>query len=519
MTKSISTILVLGFALLAALCIACALFGLTRYGDPAFWAFAAAGLVVGGLGLTLARRPVSDSAERLVRLAQGVAGGDLTIRDEAPMPREFDLVRQAFGHAVDELKHRISAAEGVLDNLPMPFLMVDVDERVVRSNQATMKMLELDGEVSSQYGKKLGDVFYNDPTRQTAVGKSIHNGDRFVNLEVQISGHKGGKVDVLANVFPLYGLDGDCIGGFCIYLDMTDNKTKERHILEQNKAITETAETAGRISGETAAAAEELSAQVEQTSKGAELQRQRTQEVATALEEMSASVIEVARNSGLSADQAREASEKAQSGWSNMKDTLAAMGRLRDQSDALKNSLSSLGHQAESIGAVMNVITDIADQTNLLALNAAIEAARAGDAGRGFAVVADEVRKLAEKTTSATKEVGDAVARIQQESVNNIKAMDSTLSSIDESSGHAELAGSALREIVDIVAATTEQIQAIATASEEQSATVEEISSTMDQINQISHESAGAMSQASSAVLELSRLTQDLNGVIEKLKS
>ena len=66
-------------------------------------------------------------------------------------------------------------------------------------------------------------------------------------------------------------------------------------------------------------------------------------------------------------------------------------------------------YYAEGIGRIMNVISDIADQTNLLALNAAIEAARAGDAGRGFAVVADEVRKLAEKTMTATKEVGDAI--------------------------------------------------------------------------------------------------------------
>ncbi|BBD08109.1 methyl-accepting chemotaxis protein [Desulfovibrio ferrophilus] len=484
-----------------------------------FAALTLAALLVALLALTLTLKAVGRPVKHIVSLASQVAGGDLNARNEEAMPREMMLIRSALEQMVHELKFRIGSAEGVLDNLPMPFLMVDAKERVVRTNQACLDMLELDGPVQAQYGLKLGEVFYNDPTRQTAVGKSIHHGEKFVNLSVQIAGHKGGSLDVLANVFPLHDLDGECIGGVCIYLDMTANKQQERQIIEQNQAITRTAEQAGRISMETAAAAEELSAQIEQTSRGAEQQSQRTQEAATALEQMSASVIEIARNSGLSAEYAKEASAKAQSGRDSMEVTLTSMTRLSEQSAELKTSLTNLGVQAESIGSVMDVISDIADQTNLLALNAAIEAARAGDAGRGFAVVADEVRKLAEKTTIATKEVGDAVGRIQQETNHNIQAMEDTLTSINESSGYAEQAGSALREIVDIVGTTTEQILSIAAASEEQSAAVEEISHSMEDINGISGESANSMVQASQAVMELSQLTHDLNTVIDGLRS
>ncbi len=112
----------------------------------------------------------------------------------------------------------------------------------------------------------------------------------------------------------------------------------------------------------------------------------------------------------------------------------------------LKADMAELGTQAQGIGQIMNVIADIADQTNLLALNAAIEAARAGDAGRGFAVVADEVRKLAEKTMTATNEVGSAIRGIQKSARKNIDNTEKATAAIEEGTGMARRSGDVLRE-------------------------------------------------------------------------
>ena len=156
-------------------------------------------------------------------------------------------------------------------------------------------------------------------------------------------------------------------------------------------------------------ASEELSAQIEESSRGSEEQSHRVSETATAMEEMNATVLEVAKNAFQAAETADKAKHKAEEGSSIVKQAISGIAGVQRQALDMKTDMTTLGQQAQGIGQIMSVISDIADQTNLLALNAAIEAARAGEAGRGFAVVADEVRKLAEKTMTATKEVGDAI--------------------------------------------------------------------------------------------------------------
>jgi methyl-accepting chemotaxis protein len=248
-------------------------------------------------------------------------------------------------------------------------------------------------------------------------------------------------------------------------------------------------------------ASEELSVQVEQSSRGTGDQSARTTEAATAMEQMNASVLEVARNASDVANGADMARGRAQDGAQVVERAMQAIFEVHTQTTAMRESLSKLGRQAEDIGAIMNVIDDIADQTNLLALNAAIEAARAGEAGRGFAVVADEVRKLAEKTMNATKEVGQAIKSIQGGTTDNINIMETASQSVDQATTLAEKAGGALKEIVSLIEDTADKVRAIATSSEEQSSASEQISKTFEEINRISVDTAEAMNQSSKACL------------------
>ncbi|GAB6037737.1 hypothetical protein JCM15519_22960 [Fundidesulfovibrio butyratiphilus] len=265
-------------------------------------------------------------------------------------------------------------------------------------------------------------------------------------------------------------------------------------------------------------ASEQLSAQVEQSSRGSEEQSHRVSETATAMEEMNATVLEVAKNASQAAETAGKAKDKAEDGSQVVALVVKGIGEVQSYALDLKMDMTSLGKQAEGIGQILNVISDIADQTNLLALNAAIEAARAGDAGRGFAVVADEVRKLAEKTMTATKEVGDAIRGIQEGARKNIANVEHAVSRIDAATGLAGKSGDALNEIVSLVDLTTDQVRSIATASEQQSAASEEINQSIEAINRISSETSDAMRQSAQAVGELAHQAQVLKSLIDQMK-
>ena len=262
-----------------------------------------------------------------------------------------------------------------------------------------------------------------------------------------------------------------------------------------------------------------LSVQIADSTQGAGLQKNRIAETALAMEEMNATVLEVARNASATAELSGKARSKALEGSSIVNKVVDAIGKVQTQSEEIKSEMHDLGKQADDIGQIMNVISDIADQTNLLALNAAIEAARAGEAGRGFAVVADEVRKLAEKTMHATKQVGDAIAGIQQGARRSMSSVDNSVKTVVETTDLATHSGKALNEIVHLVETSADQVSSIATASEEQSAASEEITQGMEEINRVSDGLTETMLQSSNAVAEVARQSQTIQRIINDMKN
>lgn len=307
----------------------------------------------------------------------------------------------------------------------------------------------------------------------------------------------------------------------------TEEARKAMEAAEQAKLAAENARREGmleaadkleQVTNIVSSASTELSAQIEQSERGAVDQAARVAETATAVDEMNSTVLEVARNASDAANVSASTKAKAEEGAQIVQQAMHAIGNVQKDSLALKGDMGTLAGHARDISQIMSVISDIADQTNLLALNAAIEAARAGEAGRGFAVVADEVRKLAEKTMASTTDVGNAIRSIQ-ESVNmNIAHVDASVNNVEHATSLSRQCGDALREIVDMADATADQVRAIATASEQQSATSEEIALSVGQVNTIASETARAMEEAAHAVSDLANQAQILSGLIDDMK-
>ncbi len=273
-----------------------------------------------------------------------------------------------------------------------------------------------------------------------------------------------------------------------------------------------------QTSEQVALASRKLNANADQIAVGSNEVASQTNTVAVASEQMAATSSDIAHNCLSAAETSNRASDTARSGADVVRQTINGMERIAHSVKDAAKTVEELGARSDQIGQIIGTIEDIADQTNLLALNAAIEAARAGEQGRGFAVVADEVRALAERTTRATREISEMIKAIQKETKGAVLAMEEGVAEVEKGTESSMKSGQALESILSQINDVTMQVNQIATAAEEQTATTGEITNNIQHVTEVVQQTAQGAAETAAASSALSGEAEELRRLVGRFR-
>ncbi len=466
----------------------------------------------------LVRWGVLAPLRSIMAFSAAVAGGDYNASLDGRFRFELRELAEDIRKMTHELKLRLGFADGVLRGFAMPACVVGTAGELLFVNRQMLRVLGRVGQPEAFVGLPAGQLFGGAGGAALADVLAAEEDKIVESLETELLLHDGRSLVVSLDAAPIRDLDGRRIGVIVTLVDLTEVLGQKSRIEAQRDAMAKAAEVAETISMRLSVASEQLSAQVEESSRGAENQKERLSEAALAIVNLKASIGDVAQNAGNAARNAGEARDKAGAGEQAVGHSTQACRQVESHSELMKQQIEHLSRKAVGIGSILQIIEDIADQTNLLALNAAIEAARAGEAGRGFAVVADEVRKLAEKTMGATQDVGANIADIQASIAKALDQMAESGALVSRTGALSTESGEVLGEIVRISGQSAAEILSIAAAAEEQSAASEQIARSAEEASAIASQTADNMVQSAQAVANLSRMVGELNELIRSMR-
>ena len=268
-----------------------------------------------------------------------------------------------------------------------------------------------------------------------------------------------------------------------------------------------------------ATSAERIASSSRHIADSSRQQDSKANEVSHSMQQMAQSVVEVSHNSEQAAQTAQQAGTAAQSGSQTVNDTVTIMQEISASSQQSAQAIQQLDQSSDKIGQIVAVIDEIAGQTGLLALNAAIEAARAGEHGRGFAVVAGEVRRLADRTSSATKEIGQIVAEVQKTTQQAVGAMDAGTRKVSHGMEVAQQCTGELEQITSRASEVEHRISQIAAAATEQSHATSEVNARMESIAIMVRDASSATEESAEACEQLAELATDLQKLVGRFKT
>ncbi|NOH14251.1 MAG: HAMP domain-containing protein [Chloroflexi bacterium] len=278
--------------------------------------------------------------------------------------------------------------------------------------------------------------------------------------------------------------------------------------VEQSKSVNDTTHTV-----------EQITKAIDGVARGAQEQSAAVTQTAETTMQITTAISEVTANAQSGAEGAAKAAQTAKEGAAKIEDNVKGMSTIKQQVDMTGEKVQEMGKLSEQVGVILETIDDIASQTNLLALNAAIEAARAGEHGKGFAVVADEVRSLAERTATATKEIGELIGQVQVTVGQVVDAMDQSAKEVDTGVERANQSGEALQDILKAIDEVHGKMTEISAATEQVETSSNELAAAMDSVSAVVEENTASTEEMTAGASEVSDAFQNVASITEEVSA
>ena len=258
----------------------------------------------------------------------------------------------------------------------------------------------------------------------------------------------------------------------------------------------------------------ELQSAANQQASGSKEQTSAMSEIATTIRELMATSRQIAENARSVATIASDTDNAARMGDDTVEKANALITGIRRQVDIIVSHMLDLGKKSQQIGAVLDIVSELAEQTNILAINATIEAAGAGESGKRFTVVADEIRKLADRVASSAKEIRVLIDDVRTASNTTVMATESGSKAVDLGSRQFEEVASSFKQICGLVSTSTEAAKEIELSTKQQTTAVEQVNVAISNVTQATKESEASSRQVLMTASELAKLSLALTRLI-----